>query len=85
MEPYLYLVKKPRFRNAIGKFRCSFHTLEIERCRNSNPKTPVAEWVCGRCELIENSKRFFIEYGINACEREYFYKRYFKAVMGLYI
>ena len=39
MEPYLYLVKKPRFRNAIARFRCSSHTLEIERSSHQ-PQNP---------------------------------------------
>ena len=41
MEPYLYLVKKPGFPNAIARFSCSFHTFEIERERSSHqPKNP---------------------------------------------
>ena len=56
MEPYLYLVKKPRFRNAIARFRCSSHTLEIETGRHTNPKTPFADRVCVHCKVIEGGK-----------------------------
>ena len=43
MEPYLYLVKKHKYRQTIAKFHCSSHTLEIERGRHTNPKTVVAD------------------------------------------
>ena len=56
MEPYFCLVKKPRLRNAIWKFRCSSHTLEIERGRHTNPKTPAADKVCVHYKVIEDEK-----------------------------
>ena len=40
IEPYLCLVNKPRYRQAIAKLRCSSHILEIERGRHTNPKAP---------------------------------------------
>ena len=58
IEPYLYLVNKPRYRQAIAKFRCSLHILEIERGRHIYPKTPVAERVCYICHEIEDEKHF---------------------------
>ena len=41
MEPYLYLVKNPKYRIAISKIRTSSHKLEIERGRYTRPKTPA--------------------------------------------
>ena len=75
MEPYLYLVKKPRYRNAIARFRCSSHTLEIEGGRHTNPKTPVADRVCVHCKVIEDEKHFLLKCDINAFERQYFYEK----------
>ena len=43
MEPYLYHVMKPKYRIAIAMFRCISHILEIERGRQTNPKTLVAD------------------------------------------
>ena len=74
MEPYLYIVKKSRYREAIARFRCSSHTLEIERGRHTNPKTPVAERKCGRCDVIEDEKHFLLMRDMNMEEREYFRK-----------
>ena len=75
MEPYLYLVKKPRFRNAIARFRCSSHTLEIERGRHTNPQTPVADRVWVHCKVIEDEKHFLLKCDINAFERQCFYEK----------
>ena len=75
MEPYFYLVKKPRFRNAIARFRCSSHTLEKERGRHTNPKTPVADRVCVHCKVIEHEKHFLLQCDINAFERQCFYEK----------
>ena len=74
MEPYLYLVKKSRYRQAIARFRCSSHALEIERGRHTNPKTPVAERKCRRCDVIEDEKHFLLMCDINMEEREYFFQ-----------
>ena len=45
-EPYLYLVREARFRNAIAQIRASSHTLAIERGRYTRPKTPIKERLC---------------------------------------
>ena len=75
MEPYLFLVKKPRFRNVIARFRCKSHTLEIERGRQTNPQTPVAERVCVHCKVVEDETRFLLKCYINAFERQCFYEK----------
>ena len=41
IEPYLCLVNKPGYRQAMAKLRCSSHILEIERGRHTNPKPPL--------------------------------------------
>ena len=75
IEPYLCLVNKPRYRQAIAKLRCSSHILEIERGRHTNPKTPVAERLCCICHEIEDEKHFVLHCSINAREREDFYTK----------
>ena len=76
MEPYLHLVKKkPRFRNAIARFRCSSHTLEIEKGRHTNPKTTVADRVCVHCKVIADEKHFLLKCDINAFERQCFFEK----------
>ena len=75
MEPYLYLVKRPRFRNAIARFRCSFHTFEIERGRHTNPKTPVADRVCVHCKVMEDDKHFLLNCDINAFGKQCFFEK----------
>ena len=54
IEPYLHLVKKLRYREAISKFRCSSHTLVIGSGRHTNPRTPVADRKCLICDVIED-------------------------------
>ena len=75
MEPYLYLVKKTRYRQAIAKFRRSSHILEIERGRHTNPKTPVADRKCSCCDVIEDEKHFLLICDMNKPEREYFFHK----------
>ena len=75
MEPYLYLVKKHTYRQAIAKFRCSSQTLEIERGRHTNPKTPVADRKCLFCGVIEDEKHFLLNCCVNVTDREYFYHK----------
>ena len=63
MEPYLYLVKKPKYRIAISKLRCSSHTLAIEKGRHTKPKTDLSERLCLFCSSnkVEDEKHFIIE------------------------
>ena len=75
MEPYLYLVKKTRYRQAIAEFRCSSHTSEIERGRHTNPKTPVADRKCSCCDVIEDEKHILLICDMNKPEREYFFHK----------
>ena len=72
IEPYLCLVNKPRYRQAIAKLGCSSHILENERDRHTNPQTPVAERLRYICHEIEDEKHFLIHCSINAREREDF-------------
>ena len=58
IEPYLYLVKKLQYREAISKFRCNSHTLAIESGRHTNPRTPVADRKCLICDVIEDELHF---------------------------
>ena len=45
-EPYLNLIKIPKYRIAFSRFRAGSHSLEIERGRYTNPKTPVEDRLC---------------------------------------
>ena len=40
-EPYLDLVKHPKYRITVSKLRASSHMLEIKRGRHTRPVTPV--------------------------------------------
>ena len=59
-ETYLNAVRDRRYRNAISKFRLSSHSLEIERGRLCNPKVPVSERLCFRCNCIEDEQHFLV-------------------------
>ena len=82
MEPCLYLVKKSRYSLAIARFRCSSHTLEIEKGRHTNPKTPVAERKCRRCDVIEDEKHLLLMCDMNMEEREYFFQKISRVYVG---
>ena len=75
MDPYLYLVTKSRYRQAIARFRCSSHTLEIEIGRHTSPKTPVTERKCRHCDVIEDEKHLLLMCDMNMAEREYFFRK----------
>ena len=54
MEPYLKMAKNYDHRNAMRRFRCSSHTLEIERGRHTNPLTPISERLCPSCHVLDD-------------------------------
>ena len=60
IEPFLYKIKKPKYRVAFAKLRASSHSLEIERGRHSKPKTPINSRVCHFCKIIEDEPHFLI-------------------------
>ena len=66
--------KRARYRQAIAKLRCSFHTLMIERGRHTNPKAPVADRKYSCCAVIEDEKHFLLICVMNMPERDLFYK-----------
>ena len=49
IEPYLLCVKSDRHRQALSKFRCSSHFLEIERARHQAVIPPIWERTCPFC------------------------------------
>ena len=75
MEPYLYLVKKAKYRHSIAKLRCSSHMREIERGRHNSPKTTVAETKCPICKEIGDEKHFIPKSQINKSERDCFFNK----------
>ena len=68
-EPYLELVKDPKYRIAVSKLRASLHMLEIERGRPTRPITPVENRRCPKCNVIENEIHCVLECTINQKER----------------
>ena len=48
LEPYLTVMKDPRYRNALTRLRSGSYNLEIERGRHCRPKVPPQErlWTC---------------------------------------
>ena len=59
-EPYLSLIKKSKYLIAFARFRAGSHTLEIERGRYTNPRTPVEKRLCITCGEVEDEKHFLI-------------------------
>ena len=59
-ESYLKQIKKTKYLIAFSRFRAGSHTLEIERGRYSNPKTPRDQRLCFVCGYIEDELHFLI-------------------------
>ena len=56
-EPFIYMVKYPKYRIAIAKFRTSSHTLEnVGGIPNRKPL--VAERLCHLCRVVEDEIHF---------------------------
>ena len=68
-EPYLSLINKPKYVTALSRFRAGSHTLEIERGRYTNPRTPIHLRLCAICNEIEDEKHFLISCKMFADER----------------
>ena len=58
-EPYLDIVKEPKYRKALTQFRTSSHNLNIETGRHFN--ITRNERICKNCQsgLIETEYHFF--------------------------
>ena len=69
-EIYLNLVSNPKYRAALSKFRCSSHTLEIERGRYTIPVTPVDKRLCQVCHEIEDEIHFLLQCPLYSTERQ---------------
>ena len=74
LEPYLTIVKYPRYRNAITRLHSSSHNLEIERGRHCRPKVPPQERLCHVCHTLEDEKHFLITCELYHRERTFFDK-----------
>ena len=59
-EPYLSNINKTKHLIAFTRFRAGSHTLEIERGRYSNPRTPINERLCVKCREIEDEQHFLM-------------------------
>ena len=46
---------------AFIRFRTGSHTLEIERGRYTNPRTPIEDRLCIKCNEIEDEIHFLIQ------------------------
>ena len=68
-EPYLSLIKKPKYLIAFSRFRAGSHILEVERGRYTNPRTPINQRLCIICQELEDELHFLIECRIYENER----------------
>ena len=75
MEPYLYLVKNPKYRIAISKIRTSSHNLENERGRYTRPITPIEKRICHLCKVVEDEFLFMLQCYIYTVERDDLFKK----------
>ena len=75
MEPHLSLVTNYKYRDAITKLRASSHTLEVERGRYTNPKTPLQDRLCSVCGIIEDELHFLVGYRSYARERQELFEK----------
>ena len=77
MEPYLYLVKKTKYRIALSKLRCSSHTLAIEKGRHIKPRTNISDRLCLYCSnnTIEDEKHFVVQCPFYSEERKQLFKK----------
>ena len=50
LEPYLLCVDNDKHRNALSRFRCSSHLLEIEKARHQIKIPPIWDRVCPHCK-----------------------------------
>ena len=60
-EPYLTLIKKSKYTVAFSQFRAGSHTLEVQRGRYNNPRTPLEERLCSICNQIEDEQHFIMQ------------------------
>ena len=75
MEPHLSLVTNYKYRDAITKLRASSHTLEVERGRYTNPKTPLEDRLCPVCGIIEDELHFLVGCRSYARERQELFEK----------
>ena len=59
-EPFICLIKKQKYVFALARFRAGSHSLEIERGRYTNPKTPAYLRLCSECHEVEDEIHFLI-------------------------
>ena len=60
-EPYLGLINKSKYLIAFTRFRTGSHTLEIERGRYNNPRTPIENRLCPICSVVEDEQHFMMD------------------------
>ena len=75
MEPHISLVTNYKYRDAITKLRASSHTLEVERGRYTNPKTPLEDRLCSVCGIIEDELHLLVGCRSYARERQELFEK----------
>ena len=78
LEPYLHLINKARYLTAFARFRTGSHTLEIERGRYTNPRTPIENRLCSTCSEIEDEMHFLTKCKLFSTERVKLYEKIYK-------
>ena len=61
VEPYLYLIKKPKYRIAISKLRCSPYSLAVEKDRHAKAYLPERLYLFRKGNKEEDEIHFIIE------------------------
>ena len=62
LEPYLSCINIDRHRQALSKFRCNSHFLEIERARHQNRIPPIWERNCLFCPYAVDDELHLLLY-----------------------
>ena len=70
MEPYVLNIKGNHLITAMAKYRMSAHDIKIERGRYNNPKTPINQRICTRCESNEMDDEIHLLLHCNAMNNE---------------
>ena len=83
LEPYIGAIKDARYRSALAKLRASSYTLEIERGRYTDPKTPISERLCSVCQEVENEIHFLIRCTMHNSLRNEILEKYTKCAQIL--
>ena len=77
-QNYLNIIKVPKYRNALIRFRLSSHRLAVETGRWNKPRpAPFDERKCERCNVLEDEFHFLFECLLYTDLRKHYISEYF--------